>query len=90
METQRNQNIGAIVRFHRKQSGLSQRGLAEMAGVGKTVVFDVEKGKTTVRLDTLLKICRVLNIRVTLDGPLMAQWTAQHGTEPQDPGDAES
>ncbi len=77
MEPQPVQDIGAVIRFHRKQSGLSQRGLANMAGVGKTAVFDLEKGKTTVRLDTLNKICRILNIRLLIDGPLMEQWQAQ-------------
>ena len=89
MKTLSSQDIGSIIRFHRKQSGLSQQALAEMAGVGKTVVFDVEKGKPTVRMDTLLKICHVLNLRVALEGPLMGQWMAQHGTESQDPGEAE-
>ena len=82
------QDIGSIILFHRKQSGLSQRDLADMAGVGKTVVFDLEKGKTTVRLDTLIKICRVLNIRLMLDGPLMAQWQAQRNKN--DTGQARS
>jgi HTH-type transcriptional regulator/antitoxin HipB len=72
------QELNEIIRFHRQQSGLSQSNLAELAGVGKTVVFDLEKGKTTVRLDTLLKICQALNIQLTLDSPLMAQWRAQN------------
>jgi y4mF family transcriptional regulator len=63
--------IGSIVRNHRKKAGFSQAKLAQMAGVGKTAVFDVEKGKRTVRLDTLLKIMRVLNISVELRSPLM-------------------
>ena len=48
-----------------------------MAGVGKTAVFDLEKGKSTVRMDTLVKICRVLNVRLLLDSPLMEQWHAE-------------
>jgi glycosyltransferase involved in cell wall biosynthesis len=46
-------------------------GIAEMAGVGKTVVFDLEKGKETIRLDTLRKILHVLNIKVELTSQLM-------------------
>ena len=56
--------IGAMVRFHRKKARLTQAGLAKFAEVGKTVVFDVEKGKPTVRLSTLLRILHVLNIRL--------------------------
>lgn len=42
-----------------------------MAGVGKTVVFDIEKGKETVKLDTLRKILKILNIKVQLVSPLL-------------------
>jgi len=66
--------IGQIIRYHRKQSGLSQARLAVLAGVGKTVVFDVEKGKPTVQLRTLLKLCDVLNIQLCLESPLMKNY----------------
>jgi y4mF family transcriptional regulator len=64
-------NIGTIIREHRKKSGLTQSELAKMAGVGKTAVFDVERGKQTVQLNTLLKIIRVLNIKIVLTSSLM-------------------
>jgi len=60
-----------IIRFHRKQSKLTQVELARLAGVGKTVVFDIENGKESIRLNTLLKVCHVLNIQIKLEGPLM-------------------
>ena len=82
-------DMGAIVRFHRKKSGLSQRGLADMAGVGKTAVFDLEQGKVTVRMDTVVKICHILNIQLTLDSPLIEQWKAQHSGGCQNAGDSE-
>lgn len=62
-------NIGKLVHYYRKQSGLSQHGLAKLAGVGKTVVFDIEKGKQTVKLSTLLKVLDVLNIQMTFNTP---------------------
>jgi HTH-type transcriptional regulator/antitoxin HipB len=65
--------LASIIRKHRKAAGLSQLQLAEMAGVGKTVVFDVEKGKETIQLNTLQKILTVLNIKVQLDSPYMNQ-----------------
>ena len=64
-------NIGSIVRFHRKKAGLTQKALADLASVGKTVVFDIEKNKATIRLDTLEKVLRVLNIQIILQSPLM-------------------
>ena len=67
--------LAEIIRKHRKAAGLSQLQLAEMAGVGKTAVFDVERGKETVQLDTLRKILSVLNIKVALTSPLRNQIT---------------
>ncbi len=65
--------LSNAIKKHRKAAGLTQLQLAEMAGVGKTVVFDIEKGKETVQLNTLLKILTVLNIKVVLQSPLMNQ-----------------
>ncbi len=62
--------IGRQVRRHRRVAGLTQKELADLAGIGKTAVFDIEKGKHTVRLNTLLAVLDVLNIQVRLDSPL--------------------
>lgn len=73
--------IAVIVRYHRKRSGLSQLELAKLAGVGKTVVFDIEKGKTSIRLTTLAKVLKVLNISIELKSPLMSEFEkAEDGT----------
>jgi y4mF family transcriptional regulator len=64
-------DLALIVKFHRAKSGLTQKQLADLAGVGKTVVFDIEKGKESVRLNTLVKIFEVLNIKMNFDSPLM-------------------
>ncbi len=65
------QEIAEIIRMHRKAARLSRVRLAEMAGVGKTVIYDIEKGKESVRLDTLHKILKVLNIKIVLTSPFM-------------------
>jgi len=67
------EELGKIVFFHRKKSGLTQKQLADLAGVGKTVVFDSEKGKATVQMNSLLKVLEVLNITVELKSPVMKQ-----------------
>jgi len=67
------QLLANVIRKHRKAAGLSQRQLAEMAGVGKTVVFDIEKGKETIKVNTLRKILKVLNIKVQLTSQIMDQ-----------------
>ena len=64
--------VPGLVRLHRKKSGLSQAALAEMAGVGKTVIFDLEHGKMTLQLNTVLCILDALNIEIRLLSPLLA------------------
>jgi HTH-type transcriptional regulator/antitoxin HipB len=71
--------IGSIVRFHRKKAGLTQKQLANLAGVGKTAVFDMEKGKSTIRLKTLLDVLLILNIRLSSESPLMEEWYRETG-----------
>ena len=63
------QQIAKSVRFVRKKGGLTQLQLARLAGVGKTAVFDIEKSKETVQLDTLMKVLDTLNIRLILQTP---------------------
>ena len=65
------EELARIVRMHRKAAQLTQLQLAELSGVGKTVVFDIEKGKETVKLHTLRKILKVLNIEIKLTSPLL-------------------
>ena len=65
------QELAKTIRLHRKAAGLSRVQLAELAGVGKTVIYDIEKGKESVQLDTLQKILKVLNIKIVLTSPLM-------------------
>lgn len=63
--------IARAVRFHRKESGLTRLELANLAGVGKTAVYDLEKGKETIQANILLKILEALNIQIKLESPLM-------------------
>lgn len=66
--------IGQLIRYHRKKSGLTQDNLGKLASLGKTVIFDIEKGKISVRLSTLLRVLHVLNIQITFTSPLMRQF----------------
>jgi HTH-type transcriptional regulator / antitoxin HipB len=63
-------DIGTLVKVHRKKAGLTQLELANLAGVGKTTVFDIEKNKETVRWNNLLAVLQVLNIKVAFKSPL--------------------
>jgi len=75
--------IASIIRFHRKRAGLSQKQLATLAGIGKTAVFDIEKGKQAIRLNTLTAILAALNIEMEPKSPLMSEWIAQSNGEQQ-------
>jgi len=66
--------LGTIIKFHRKVSGLSRNELARIAGVGKSVIYDIEHGKESVQLDTLWKIFKVLNINLAAESPLMKEY----------------
>ncbi len=62
--------LGTIIKFRRKKAGLSQKTLADLAGVGKTVIFDMEKGKETVPFKSILLVLNVLNIQLAYKSPL--------------------
>lgn len=63
--------IGEIVNYHRKMSRLSRVELADLAGVGKTVIYDIEHGKESIQFSTLKKVLNTLNIKIHFDSPLM-------------------
>ena len=68
------QELGKIVRYHRKRAGLTQPELAMLAGIGKATVFDIEKGKATVQLSSIERVLRALNICIRLESPLMEEY----------------
>jgi y4mF family transcriptional regulator len=63
--------LAQLIQSHRKKAGLAQAQLAKLAGVGKTVVWDIENGKESVQWDTLQKIFGVLNITAEWRSPLL-------------------
>jgi HTH-type transcriptional regulator / antitoxin HipB len=74
-----NQKLKDIVKEHRKFSGLTQAQVAKLAGVGKTVVYDIEHGKESIQYDTLMKILRVLNVSISFQSPLSSSIKNQPG-----------
>ena len=64
--------LGELVRFHRKKAGLTQIQLADLSGVGKSTLYDIEKGKTTVQIDSLFAVLTAMNISIQFSGPLNA------------------
>lgn len=72
-------DIGRVIRLHRKHSGLSRVELARIAGVGKTVIYDIEHGKETIRFSGLKKVMAALNIKINLESPVMELLTKVTG-----------
>jgi predicted transcriptional regulator len=51
---------GSLIRRLRKEAGLTQKRLAELAGVSQAHIAKIEEGKVDPRLSTVNKILRVL------------------------------
>ena len=77
-------DIGAFVRERRKANHMTQRQLAELAGVGKRFVSEVERGKSTVRVDAANRVLAVfgksLGVVDTVPSDTPPDDTAPHET----------
>lgn len=66
--------LGNLITFHRKKAGLTQVGLAELAGVSRSVVQDLEAGKGRTIWKHVEAVLNILNIELKPTGPLIQQW----------------
>lgn len=64
-------SIGPAIRQYRRQAGLTQAELAELAGLNRTYLSDLEQGKETEQLRRILRLLKLLGVRATL---LEADW----------------
>ena len=71
-------NFSEVISFHRQDAKMSRRELAALSGVGKTAIYDVENGKETVRLSTVLALAKALNIQINFTSPLMDKYEESH------------
>ncbi|MBP6534691.1 MAG: helix-turn-helix transcriptional regulator [Arenimonas sp.] len=62
------QQLGDALRAARKQLRLTQPQLALAAGVGVRFIVDLESGKPTLRLETVLRVIDALGGEVQLSG----------------------
>lgn len=67
------EKLGEITKRMRKEARLSQEDLAGYAGLSRTAIQALESGKQTCQLDTLFKVLKILNIRMSLDHPLLKE-----------------
>ena len=54
-----NNELGNYVKDRRNANGLTQKELAELAEVGTRLVSELERGKTTLRMDVVNKVLKV-------------------------------
>lgn len=53
------ESLAAFVRARRVANRMTQRELAELAGLGVRLVSEVERGKTTTRMDVVNRLLAV-------------------------------
>lgn len=58
--------IGESIKARRKVLGITQRTLAELAGVGVNTLTRIEKGEGNPSLEVLLKLADTLGLDLTL------------------------
>ena len=58
--------IGEMI-VRRQELGLNQRELAERCGVPQSTIARMESGAVTPKLDTLIKVCRELGLRLKVE-----------------------
>lgn len=58
--------LGAELRARRKLLRLTQAELAVLAGCGPDFLYDLERGKPTVRLDKLVPVLAVLGLELKI------------------------
>ena len=56
------QKIGARIQNRRKQQGYTQETLAEKMNVSIQMISNLERGNKAIRIDNLIKLCKILNI----------------------------
>ena len=60
------QDIGQIIRLTRDSQGITQRELAEKAGIRQATIVEIESGKGNCRLSTLFQIAEALNCELEI------------------------
>lgn len=56
--------LGLVVQANRTDLRLSQQELADMAGVGRRFVSELENGKETLEIGRVLTVCQALGIDI--------------------------
>lgn len=63
----KNKQIGATIRYRRKFLKITQEDLADISGISERTLRDIEKGLANPELESLMKLCEVLGLELTID-----------------------
>jgi HTH-type transcriptional regulator / antitoxin HipB len=64
-------SVGPAIRHYRERAGLTQAELADMAGLNRSYLSELEQGKETEQMRRILRILKLLGVRATLQ---QADW----------------
>ncbi len=70
--------LGRRIRVSRRSSGLTQRDLASLAGVGTRFLSELENGKPTLEIGRVLKVLELLGLELSLQE---RGWDSLHWTD---------
>jgi HTH-type transcriptional regulator / antitoxin HipB len=60
------ESLGQAIRHYRKQQGLAQQQLADAAGLNRTYLSELERGKATEQNARLFRVLRRLGLEVVV------------------------
>ena len=60
------ESLGTAIKHFRQEAGLTQRQLAEQAGLNRTYLSQLEQGVETEQLRRILQVLRQLGVRLSV------------------------
>ena len=63
------QELGTAIRTERKRLKVTQKELAMVAGVGLRYLIELERGKTTARIEGVFKVLQALGLKLSAATP---------------------
>ncbi|MFI4977816.1 MAG: helix-turn-helix domain-containing protein [Solirubrobacterales bacterium] len=59
-------SVGPAIRHYREEAGLTQEELADMAGLHRSYLSELEQGRETEQTRRILRLLKLLGVRATL------------------------
>lgn len=59
-------SVGAAIRYYREEVGLTQEELASLAGLNRSYLSELERGRETEQMRRILRLLKLLGVRATL------------------------